>query len=93
MDACGNFSAQTADGYSINVSTINRNPPNCEWDPFSVKWIGTVWNGAPIIGDPCVLLTAFIFADTPIGTHDVIDDYGPPSSGCDDWTLTISEVP
>jgi len=92
MDACGYFSAQTADGYSINFSRANIDPPpGCEWDEL---WIGVVYNGGPIgDGNPCNLLSSFIYAVNPSGTHPVYDDYGPAGSGCDDWTLTISEMP
>ena len=91
MDACGNFSAQTADGYSINFSRANINPPpGCEWDEL---WIGGVYNGGPIPDYPCNLLSSFIYAVNPVGTHDVTDDYPEAPSICDNWTLTISEVP
>lgn len=74
MDACGNFSAQTADGYSISFSRANINPPpGCEWDEL---WIGTVYNGGPRgEGYTCNLFSSFIFAVNPSGTHPVIDDY------------------
>jgi hypothetical protein len=90
MDACGNFSAQTADGYSIFIARANTPPPECIWDGL---WLGQVYNGGPIPDYPCTLLSSFIYAVNPVGTHPVIDDFGPPASGCDDWTLTISEVP
>ena len=89
MDACGNFSAHTADGYSIFIARTYTPPPECI---FGGLWLGQVYNGGPI-PDPCTLLSSWIYAVNPVGTHPVIDDYGPPGSGCDDWTLTISEVP
>lgn len=89
MDVCGNFSAQTADGYSIYLERANIDPPpECTWGEL---WLGGIYNGGPP-GYACNWLSSFIFAVNPSGTHPVTDDYGPPESGCDDWTLTISEV-
>jgi hypothetical protein len=74
MDACGIFSAQTADGYSIYVARANISPfPECLWDEL---WVGTVYNGGPTgEGNTCNLFSSFIFAVNPTGTHAVIDDY------------------
>lgn len=88
MDACGLFYANTVDGYSIYFQYL------CPVNPYDWPWVGSIYNGGPIGDDhPCNLLSTFIPSINPIGTHDVIDDYGQPESGCNDWTLTISEVP
>jgi len=80
MDACGIFSAQTADGYSINFQRANINPPpGCEWDEL---WVGNIYNGGPTgEGNTCNFFSSFIFAVNPVGTHPVVDDYacGSPS--------------
>ena len=73
MDACGNFSAHTADGYSIFVARANTPPPECIWDEL---WVGQVYNGGPTgEGNTCNSLSTFIFAVNPSGTHPVYDDY------------------
>ena len=88
MDACGIFYANVASGHSIYFQYL------CPVNPYDWPWIGSIYNGGPTgDGNPCNLLSTFISNTNPIGTHPVIDDYGPGGSGCDDWTLTISEVP
>ena len=64
-DGCGNFSAN-AGGYSINF----------KW-ACGGYWFASIYNGGPIgDGNPCNLLSSFIFAASPVGTHSVADDYG-----------------
>ena len=85
MDACGNFYANTSDGYGISFQYL------CPVGPYDWPWIGSIYNGNPS-RDPCTKFSTFIFATNPIGTHDVIDDYDYDPR-CYGWTLTISEVP
>jgi hypothetical protein len=70
MDACGNFYANTSDGYSISFQYL------CPVNPYDLPWIGSIYNGGPTgEGNTCNKFSSFIFSVDPSGTHPAIDDY------------------